>query len=69
MPKALKLNDNAPRGLEVDVAERQDQPGVWTVEAVDTGSEGEIYQALFIGPNARQRAYDYARFAYGVGVP
>jgi hypothetical protein len=59
-------NDNEPRGLEVYVGERRDEPGMWTVEAVDAGSEGEVFQALFTGPEAEKRAYEYARFKYGV---
>jgi len=46
----------------VEVFERKGQPGVWSVEAV--GPDGEIYQALFIGPDARQRAVEYAAFKY-----
>lgn len=68
MSALSKANDNQPRGLEVEVAERMDAPGNWTVEAVDTGSEGEIYQAIFIGPQARERALDYARWMYGLDV-
>ena len=66
MTQLAGANDNRSRGLEVEIAERIDAPGVWTVEAIDMGSAGEIYQALFIGPSARERAIDYARFAYGV---
>lgn len=69
MRALVQANDNAPRGLVVEVAERHDAPGVWTVEAVDEGSEGEVYQALFTGPGAEEFAYDYARFKYGVGFP
>jgi len=64
-----QANDNDPRGLEIAVAERDDAPGNWTVEAVDTGSEGEIYQAIFIGPDAERKARDYAVFAYGFTGP
>ena len=46
----------------VEVFERKGQPGVWSVEAI--GSDGEIYQAMFIGPEARQRAVEYAAFKY-----
>ena len=46
----------------VEVFERKGQPGVWSVEAI--GSDGEIYQALFIGPDARERAIEYAAFKY-----
>ncbi|MNQ97414.1 hypothetical protein D3C85_1130620 [compost metagenome] len=61
-----KANDNEPRGLEVAVAERTNAPGTWGVEAIDTGSEGEIYVALFSGPDAEARAKAYATFAYGL---
>jgi hypothetical protein len=46
----------------VEVFERKGSPGVWSVEAI--GSDGEIYQALFIGPEARERAVEYAAFKY-----
>ncbi len=69
MGHAKLANDNEPRGLEVEVAERTDAPGNWTVEAVDTGSEGEIYQAIFCGPRAKERAYAYALLEYGVVGP
>lgn len=36
----------------------------WTVEAI--GSDGEIYQAIFVGPDAESRAREYARLKYGV---
>lgn len=65
MARPFKANDNEPRGLEVEVAERTDAPGNWTVEAVDTGCEGEVYQAIFIGPNARERAVSYAQREFG----
>ena len=48
----------------VDVAPRKGMPGAWTVEAI--GPDGEIYQAIFLGPDAESRAYEYARLKYGV---
>lgn len=48
----------------VAVEERTNQPGAWTVEAI--GNDGEIYQAIFLGPEAEERAYEYARLRYGV---
>ena len=66
MRALIQANDNDPRGLVVEVAERLDAPGVWTVEAVDEGPEGEVYQALFAGPDAEEAAYEYARFKYGL---
>ena len=68
MHKKRPANENAPLSLEVEVAERTDAPGNWTVEAVDLGSEGEVYQAIFVGPKAKERAYSYAEREYGFGV-
>jgi hypothetical protein len=51
----------------IDVIEREDAPGVWTVEAI--GRDGEIYQALFYGPQARHRALEYAQFKYDFRSP
>ena len=61
---ARKLAGNVA-GLAVAVEERKDQPGVWTVEAIDSSGDGDIYQTLFIGPEARERAREYAQFKYG----
>ena len=52
-------------GLQVSVVERNDEPGVWTVEAIDINGDGDIYLAFFAGPEAEKRAYEYARFKYG----
>ncbi len=60
-----KVLDKNNAGLEVAVVERNDQPGVWTVEAIDTAADGDIYQAFFHGPEARERAQEYARFKCG----
>ena len=38
-------------------------PGEWRVQWSDDGGEFEI--AIFSGPNARQRAIDYAERQYG----
>lgn len=51
-------------GPEVVVEERNDEPGVWTVEAIDMSGDGEIYQTFFAGPKSRERAEEYARFKY-----
>jgi hypothetical protein len=48
----------------VEVFERRGSPGIWSVEAI--GEDGEIYQALFIGPQARERAVEYAAMKYGL---
>jgi hypothetical protein len=60
-----KANDNEPLGIEVDVVEVIGLPGHWLVEAIDHGSEGEVYRATFDGSMAKERALDYARLTYG----
>ncbi len=42
--------------------EREGEPGVWSIEEI--GSDGEIYQAIFIGPDAEQRCREYHAFKY-----
>jgi hypothetical protein len=58
-------NDNEPPGLEVEVVPLKHDPNRWLVEAIDFGSDGEIYRAIFSGPKAKERAFDYARLTYG----
>jgi hypothetical protein len=53
--------------ISIEVFERKGSPGTWSVEAI--GSDGDIYQALFIGPDARERAIEYAKFKYGLNSP
>lgn len=64
-PKPINDNESQPLGIEAGVVEVRDAPGEWLVEAIDYGSEGEIYRAVFSGPMAEQRARDYARLTYG----
>jgi hypothetical protein len=44
---ARKLAKQDHDAYEVEVVERKDSPGVWTVEATD--SDGGIEQAIFAG--------------------
>lgn len=56
-------NDNEPLGIECEVLE---MPGPqFLVEAVNAGSEGEIYRAIFDGQDAKARALAYAAAEYG----
>jgi hypothetical protein len=48
----------------VELFERKGKPGQWSVEAI--GEDGEICQAIFIGPEAKERAAEYAAFKYGL---
>ena len=64
MPRAALLKRHESReSYSVETAEREGYPGAWTVEAI--GSDGEIYQAIFAGPEARVRAEEYAKLKYG----
>ena len=54
--------------LEIYIAERRDTSGAWTVEAIDP-EDGAIEQAIFIGPEAEQRAREYAAWKYRAGDP
>lgn len=57
--------------LEVEVVERRDTPGVWSVEGINNSGDGEIYLATFYGPNSEVRAREYETMKYrtekGVG--
>ena len=46
--------------MQVEVVERQDSPGSWGVEAINVDGDGEIYMAIFSGPDAKERAHEYA---------
>ncbi len=64
---AVRLDDSHTDHLTVEVVERRDFPGAWGVEAINYVGDGEIYVAVFHGPEARARAYEYAGMKYGVG--
>lgn len=45
-----------------EVIQSNRDPGEWRVEAIDYESDGQIYVAIFTGPDARQRAHEYAEW-------
>jgi hypothetical protein len=49
--------------LEAEVVQRRNDPNAWGVEAIDR-AEGSVYMAVFSGPEARERAEEYARLKY-----
>jgi hypothetical protein len=61
------LEDNAapePREntqMQIEVFADRQFPNDWHVEAIDTKS-GDIFQAVFAGPEAEQRAREYAEW-------
>jgi len=48
--------------MEWTYAEDKRNPGDWRVEAVDFEDEGKVYVAIFSGPNAQERAEEYAEW-------
>lgn len=64
---SVKVKATAPHHdnvRQVEVVERSDDKGSWMVEAI--GPNGEIYHAVFTGPDAADRAREYAVFKYGL---
>jgi hypothetical protein len=59
------LEENPPvesrEGLmDWECIEDKQNRGDWRVEAIDHENEGQVYVAIFSGPDARERAQEYA---------
>jgi hypothetical protein len=63
LPKRSQVVESEYSEYQVELAERKDMPGAWTVEAID--DDGGIEQAIFMGPKAHERAETYRTFQYG----
>jgi len=64
MPKIWKTEERLTPAIEsVSVAEAEEVPGCWVVDARD--SDNALLRAVFDGPDAEQRAREYARWKYG----
>jgi len=48
--------------LHYDVVEDRQHHGDFRVEAIDSEADGEIYVAIFSGPEAEARAEEYANW-------
>ncbi len=46
--------------LEYEVIEDRKYPGDWRVEAINRDGDGEVFVAIFSGPDAEARAAEYA---------
>lgn len=62
---AQPIEQNPPSDLEGvfmewTAFEDKRNPGDWRVEAIDFENEGAVYVAIFSGPDARERAEEYA---------
>lgn len=45
--------------MEYEIIEDQLNPSDYRVEAINSQAEGEVYTAIFIGPDAKSRAEEY----------
>ncbi len=63
-PEIWKTEERLAPAIEsVSVAEAEEVPGCWVVDACD--SDNALLRAVFDGPDAEQRAREYARWKYG----
>ena len=51
---------NGGTTMEWTSFEDKQNPGDWRVEAIDFENEGAVYLTIFSGPEARERAEEYA---------
>ena len=57
------------RDMAYEVTASQGVLDEWRVEAINYGCEGECYVAIFSGPQAKERAEEYATLKRaGIGV-
>jgi len=64
VPVIWKAEEPLSPAIEsVSVAEAMEVPGCWVVDARD--SDNALLRAVFDGPDAEQRAREYARWKYG----
>ena len=51
--------------VRYEVVQTRDVMDEWRVEGIDHDADGQIYVALFSGPQAKERAKEYAQFKNG----
>lgn len=59
-----RLKPMEKMNLEAEVVRRVDDQNSWGVEAIDYPQDGSVYMAIFSGPDAEQRAREYAHFKF-----
>jgi hypothetical protein len=70
LTKTEALEENAPvcsaeAVMEWKCFEDKRTQGDWRVEAIDFDDEGKVYVTIFSGPDARERAEEYAALKNG----
>ena len=48
--------------MEYEITKSLDALDEWRVEAINHDGDGEIYVTIFSGPNAKERAEEYAEW-------
>jgi hypothetical protein len=52
--------------MEYEVVKDSTLMDAWRVEAIDVKQDGEVYVTIFSGPDAEERAREYADWKSGV---
>lgn len=60
---SFKIHPEVYTGImKYEVKESQERPGAYLAVAVNEENEGQVYQALFSGPESQKRAEEYVRW-------
>jgi hypothetical protein len=51
--------------MQIEVVQCAESVSDWRVEAIDFDNEGIIHVTCFSGPDAKERAAEYASWKYG----
>ena len=54
--------------MKYEVVEDRYSPGDFRAEAINSSGDGEVFVAVFTGPDASERAYDYAAWQNGTEI-
>ncbi len=60
--RGLISNERARTKMTYEAFQDKMSPFDWRVEATNEEGDGEVYVAIFTGPNARSRAEEYAEW-------
>lgn len=54
--------------MKYEVVEDRLSPGDFRAEAINSSGDGEVFGAIFTGPDADERAHEYAAWQNGTEV-
>ncbi|WP_041544826.1 MULTISPECIES: hypothetical protein [Chelativorans] len=58
----MNLQNAERHSVDIEVVERHDAPGIWSVEIINYDDEGSVYVTMFFGPRSQERAEEYAEW-------